>query len=156
MPGIYQYPIATSLEADDLFVIYRPTSGTMQISYQDMTFGGGRYDIAFGLSGDVPESNNGLFIFNAVDSFYIPQNFIGSIFTLDNPPAGDIVFGVYRNSTQVGTISFASGSGTGVGASDADVAFSAGLQLRIETPSGTAGAASPAFTFKAVPTAVGA
>lgn len=145
-----QYPTANSIQATDIFLIVRPTVGTMEIQFQNLGIGG-RYDIAWNLIGEIPESTE-LFIFNSVDNYYLPMNFDGSVFTIVGEWEGDIVFEVYRGMNQIGTITFSDGNPSGVGSSEDEVAYLPQQQLRVVSPEGTQSTLNPAFTFKAVPT----
>lgn len=153
MQQFRQYPQANSLQTTDAFLIERTGVGTMFIEASDAGIGAGPYNIAMGVDGAIPTSTK-LFVVNAVDYFYIPQNFVGSVFTVQNPPDDTIVFNITVLGSVRGTITFDS-SGVGVGASDGDIEFVPGMQLVVVTPDDVSGATGPSLTFKCVFTGAG-
>lgn len=146
MPQFRQYPQANSLVSTDAFLIDRIGVGTMYIEAQNMPFASNpAYDIAMNVEGDIPTSVP-LFVFNAVRTYLIDTNALGSKFTVQTSPSSSFALTIKHNSSSIGTITFASNATTGT-ATMTNTSFVSGDELIVYTPSDVHGAQTLAITF---------
>lgn len=150
MPGIRDYPPASSPLGTDAFVISREGIGTMYIDAQDFLGGGGAiYDLAWG-DPDTPNADDNVIVWNAVRP--VTFDFANSIYTAETPFTGcaAVVFSVFQNDNQLGTISFTSGETVGV-ANCVNATFTVEDQLIVTSPDDLREMAGFAFTLKGAP-----
>lgn len=105
------------------------------------------YDFTIGSGGDVGSSQRYLGPM-AVRPFALADDFAGSNARLQTAPSAETVFSIQRNASQVGTLTFAASSQSGVFASSAAIEVSAGQYLDIVAPATTNGASGLRATFK--------
>lgn len=150
MPQFRAYPQANSIVGTDAFVIERLGVGTMYIEAQNFLSGGGSiYDVSMGFT-TTPPSDTTVWVFNAVRPWTTDVG--NSVFTAVTPFTGcaAVVFSVFQNDNQLGTISFTSGETVGV-ANCVNATFTIEDQLIVTSPDDLRDMAGFAFTFKGAP-----
>jgi hypothetical protein len=109
---------------------YTASNTTWNQVYQDTS-------TPFDLSGYVPGLPIGsakLMLFTSARPYQIPANFAGSISRSDNAPTGNPIYSIQKNGTTVATLTFNSGSTTGVFSTQAAINFAAGDILAVVAP----------------------
>jgi hypothetical protein len=138
------YPQATSVLATDAFLIDRLGIGTMFV--EAGVFITSIYDVAMCFPGPPPASST-VFVFTAVRPITLPEAMVGSEFSLQDAPTSALSFGIQKNGTAIGSVSFSNGSVIGTPALAAPASFVAGDELRVTTPASTFGASDLSMTF---------
>jgi len=105
------------------------------------------YDFTIGASGSVGSDQTYLGPY-AVRAFTVPDDFSGSRARLETAPDAETEFSIQKNGSEVGTITFASSSQTGVFASSGAVSFASGDYVDVVAPSTTNSAAGLRVTIK--------
>lgn len=104
------------------------------------------FDVSMFIPG-VPEADELVAIYIAARDFVLFEDLDGSFAYADLAPDGQVVFTLQHNGTSIGTLTFEFGENEGTFAFPADVTFSAGDRLTIQSPVGLQGLTDLSITF---------
>ena len=101
-----------------------------------------------------PEANEVVMLHVTTDAFTLPENFAGAKGSIGTPPSADVDFAVTLNGDAIGSITMPAAGAVSFATDAGAVEVAAGDVLAVTAPADSLGAASGAFTFRSLYTAI--